>query len=170
MEFTKNAEERDPADFEVIPPRVPLTGPASLVDSAKPTVVIDPEVVERNGFEHYPVTLLAHLTSGVPLDSVEVRASRRTRDVYVHVNFLGHIPSGFRMSNYYVVTESGRSQTATVSGPGGVVEKTASISATVDISAFDEEPGRSSQIRRCPDRLELQEPLKIRVDVEKIPR
>jgi hypothetical protein len=163
------SENRDPGDFEVIPPRISLTGPASQVDAANPTVVIDPEVVERNGVEHVPVTLMQRLTSSVPLDSVEVRALRRTRTVYVNVNFLGHIPSRFRMSNYYVVTQSGRSLTATISGPGGVVDKTGAIDATVDISAltksytFQPKP-------RLPDRLELQEPLRIRVDVEKINR
>jgi hypothetical protein len=90
--------------------------------------------------------------------------------VFVNVNFLGKPAAGYRVSNFYVVSQTGPSTTAFINGPAGLADKTGSIDATVDISGLT--AGFTFEVRpKLPDRLELVEtPLRIRVDIAKIQR
>jgi YbbR domain-containing protein len=172
-----STSEADPADYLLVPDRVTLQGPQSEVEDALPIVTVNPDDVERTGIVQAPLTIISRTTNSTLPDllsernaTVEVRPLRQKRAVYVNVNFVGHLATGYRMANYYVVGATGPTSTTTIRGPGGLVDKTSTIDATVDISAL--KSGFTFQATpKIPARIELLDtPLRIRVDVEKVMR
>lgn len=157
----------DKDSFEVIPPSVVLAGPSEEVKTATLSVVINPQDVERNRVVTVPLTIPYGLKSSPEIDHVDVRPIQHQRQAYVNVTFLGHPAPGYSVSNYYVVTPTGPSSTAFIRGPAGVVDRTPTISATVDISGL-KRGFTFSPTPVLPRQLELVDaPLRIRVDVQK---
>ena len=160
----------DRDSFEVNPSSVTLTGPASDIKDASLTAVVDPAEAELAGSVRVKLSIPRNLSSNPRIDAVEVHPTRRQREAYVNVNFTGHPPAGFNISNYYVVTEAGPSSTALIRGPSGIVDKTSAIDAKIDISGL-KAGWTYTVVPTMPAQVALVDPpLKIRVDVEKTRR
>ncbi|MHB8637453.1 MAG: CdaR family protein [Fimbriimonadaceae bacterium] len=168
---TPNAwADYDRNSFEPFPDTVTLTGPASDVNIATLTVVVNPAEAEETGVVRVRLSIPHNLTSNPRVDYVDVRPTRRERQAYVNVSFTGHLPAGYMISNYYVVTAAGPSSTAAIRGPSGIVDKTSAIEATVDISGL-KAGWTFTEMPKMPRLVELvNSPLRIRVDVEKTRR
>lgn len=158
----------DPASFECTPDMVTLTGGAADVKDKKLSVVINPEEVERDQVYDAPLTIPQNVDCKPFVTKVTVRPSHHTRQAYVNVIFNGHLAPGFSISNFYVVGKSGQmSSTTAIRGPAGVVDKIATIDATVDISGLKGNFTFKPKLT-IPRQVELLDsPLKIRVDVQK---
>lgn len=159
--------EFDRDSFEVIPDTITLTGPSSEIDNAALTAVVNPEEAEQNGGVRVRLSVPHNLVSTPRVDFVEVHPSRHERQAYVNVLFSGHLPAGFKVSNYYVKTATGGASTTAIRGPSGIVDKTSAIEAAVDISGL-KKGFTFTAVPRMPRQLELVDaPLQIRVDIEK---
>jgi len=161
----------EPADFETMPSTVVVTGPASSISKAEASVIINPAETERVGMETHQLSLSGNVTTTLRDTQIEVHAAHHTRAVFVNINFVGHVRSGYRVSNFYVVSpQSQETSTAMIRGLAGLIDRTSSIDASVDISGLTK--GFTFETKpKLPEGVELLEsPLRIRVDIEKIPR
>lgn len=172
----KFKESYEPGDFEAVPATVTLKGAESEVKEAVPTVYLDhPDDVERDGVSFAQLTVVGSQSKGAldslltpPVDRVEIHPVRREKLVYVNVSFVGHLPQGYKISNYYVSTPNGPSSTVRVRGPGGVIDKLSTIDTQIDISPLTKSYSFPFQPKNLPPRVQLLDsPIKIRVDVEK---